>query len=46
LTAANAAAAEQRAPGETTSIQYETADGSWREEASRGGDRPDTDVKG
>ncbi len=43
--AAEAAAGEQRAPGETASIQYETADGSWREEESRGADRPQTDVK-
>ena len=43
--AAEAAAAEQRAPGETTSIEYETPEGEWREERSRGGDRPQTDVK-
>ena len=42
--AAAAAAAEQRAPGETTSIEYETPDGQWREETARGGDRPQTDV--
>ena len=33
--AAAAAAAEQRAPGETTSIEYETPDGQWREENAR-----------
>ena len=43
--AAEAAAAEQRAPGETSSIEYETPDGKWREERSPGGDRPQTDVK-
>jgi hypothetical protein len=43
--AAAAAAAEQRAPGETSSIEYETPDGEWREESARGDDRPDTDVK-
>ena len=44
--AAEAAAREQRAPGETTPIQYETGRGDWREEASAGADRPQTDVKG
>ena len=44
--AAEHAAREQRAPGETTPIQYETPTGDWREEDSRGSDRPDTDVKG
>ena len=44
--AAEAAAREQRTPGETTPIQYENGDGAWREEASRGSDRPQTDVKG
>jgi hypothetical protein len=43
--AAVAAAAEQRAPGETSSIEYETPDSQWREERARGDDRPDTDVK-
>ena len=43
--AAAAAAGEQRAPGETTSIEYETPDGEWREETARGGDRPETDVQ-
>ncbi len=43
--AAAAAAAEQRAPGETTEIQYETPDGKWHEEHTRGGDRPETEVK-
>ena len=43
--AAAAAAGEQRAPGETTSIEYETPDGKWREERASGGDRPETNVK-
>ena len=43
--AAARAAAEQRAPGETTPIQYETPDGKWREESARGDDRPQTGVK-
>ena len=42
--AAEAAAAEQRAPGETSAIEYETPDGKWHEENSPGGDRPQTDV--
>ena len=44
--AAKAVAREQRTPGETTPIQYETRGGQWREEASPGADRPQTDVKG
>jgi Uncharacterized protein conserved in bacteria (DUF2188) len=43
--AAAAAAREQRAPGDTTAIQYEDTQGEWREESARGSDRPDTDVK-
>jgi hypothetical protein len=43
--AAESAAAEQRAPGETSSIEYETSDGKWHEERSPGDDRPQTDVK-
>jgi hypothetical protein len=43
--AAAAAAAEQRAPGETASIEYETPDGQWHEERSRGRDRAQTEVK-
>ncbi|MDE3176091.1 MAG: DUF2188 domain-containing protein [Pseudomonadota bacterium] len=43
--AAARAAAEQRAPDETTPIQYETPEGEWREESARGSDRPRTDVK-
>ncbi|THD42678.1 MAG: DUF2188 domain-containing protein [Bradyrhizobium sp.] len=43
--AAERAAAEQRAPGETTPVAYEDASGKWREEVARGGDRPKTEVK-
>ncbi len=44
--AAERAAAEQRVAGETTGISWETADGTWHEAVSEGGDRPDTDVEG
>ena len=44
LAAARAAAAEQRVPGQTESIEYEDEKGRWRTETARGGDRPDTDV--
>ena len=39
LAAARNAAAEQRVPGETVGIQYETAEGEWREEIDPGTDR-------
>jgi hypothetical protein len=45
LAAAKHAAAEQRVPGRTEAIQYETPDGQWRTETAAGGDRPDTDVE-
>jgi hypothetical protein len=45
LEAARTAAAEQRVPGETVGIQYETADGIWHEEVDSGRDRPATNVK-
>lgn len=44
LAAAQRAAAEQKAPGETTMIQYEDSKGEWREETARGDDRPSTDI--
>ncbi len=44
--AAERAAHEQRAPGDTTAIRWEDADGVWREEISSGHDRPATDVEG
>ena len=45
LAAAKRAAAEQRVPGRTEAIEYETADGKWHVETAAGGDRPDTDVE-
>ena len=45
LAAARTAAGEQRVPGETVGIQYETADGVWREEVDSGTDRPQTVVE-
>jgi Uncharacterized protein conserved in bacteria (DUF2188) len=44
--AAERAAREQRAPGETTVISYEDRQGRWHEQRSRGDDRPETDVEG
>jgi len=44
--AADRAAKEQVVPGETTDISYEDKEGHWHDEASAGGDRPETDVKG
>jgi hypothetical protein len=43
--AAVRAAREQRAPGESATIQYEDRSGKWHEETARGGDRPETDVE-
>ena len=45
LTAARNAAAEQRVPGSTESIEWEDAKGNWHSETSRGTDRPETDVE-
>ena len=45
LAAARTAAGEQRVPGDTVGIQYETADGEWHEEVDPGTDRPQTKVK-
>jgi hypothetical protein len=45
LTAALRAAAEQRTPGRTEMIEYETADGKWHTETASGSDRPETDVE-
>jgi Uncharacterized protein conserved in bacteria (DUF2188) len=45
VAAARTAAGEQRVPGETVGIQYETADGEWHEELDPGTDRPQTEVK-
>ncbi len=43
--AARRAAREQQAPGETTGISWEDADGRWREEVADGHDRPATIVE-
>jgi len=43
--AAHRVALEQRAPGETHTIEWEDANGKWHEELSPGGDRPETDVE-
>jgi len=45
LAAARRVAAEQRTPGRTEVIQYETSDGRWRTETASGNDRPETDVE-
>ena len=45
LKAAQAAAAEQRVPGRTETIQYEDEKGRWHTETARGSDRPATQVK-
>lgn len=44
--AAQRAAAEQRAPGDTAAISWEDVDGRWHEEVAEGHDRPETDVEG
>lgn len=44
LNAANRAAAEQRIGGETEGISYQDAKGTWHDELSEGGDRPETEV--
>jgi uncharacterized protein DUF2188 len=45
LAAARRAAAEQRVPGSTEAIEYETPDGKWHSETAAGDDRPVTDVE-
>jgi hypothetical protein len=45
VAAAKLAAGEQRVPGETVGIQYETEDGVWHEEIDPGRDRPETAVE-
>jgi hypothetical protein len=45
LAAARRAAAEQRVPGSTEAIEYETPDGKWHTETAAGADRPETDVE-
>ena len=45
LAAAPRAATEQRVPGRTEAIEYETPDGKWHTETAAGNDRPETDVE-
>ncbi len=45
LVAARSAAAEQRLPGQTETIEYEDEKGHWHTEKARGSDRPETDVE-
>jgi hypothetical protein len=45
LAAAKLAAAEQRRPGHTEVIEYETPDGEWHTETADGSDRPETEVE-
>ncbi|MEA2928322.1 MAG: hypothetical protein QOG38_750 [Hyphomicrobiales bacterium] len=45
LAAAKAAAAEQRVPGHTETIEWEDANGKWHTETASGSDRPETEVK-
>ena len=45
LKAAQAAAEEQKAPGETEVIEFEDAEGKWHTETARGSDRPNTFIK-
>ena len=44
--AAERAAREQGAPGETTTISYEDEKGHWHSEVASGNDRPSTEVEG
>jgi hypothetical protein len=43
--AAQRAAREQEAPGDTEVIEYQDEKGRWHTETARGGDRPDAEVK-
>ena len=45
LAAARTAAAEQRLPGHTETIEWEDEKGHWHTETAAGSDRPDTDVE-
>ena len=45
LDAARSAAAEQREPGRTETIEYEDEKGKWHTELALGSDRPETDVE-
>jgi hypothetical protein len=45
LKAAQIAAEEQRAPGETEEIEFEDDKGKWHTETASGRDRPNTSIK-
>src|ERR1039458_304826 len=45
VAAAKRAATEQRVPGRTEAIEYETPHGKWHTETAAGVDRPETDVE-
>ncbi|MEA2883852.1 MAG: hypothetical protein QOH32_3108 [Bradyrhizobium sp.] len=45
LAAARHAAAEQRVPGRSEVIEYETPDGKWHTETAAGSDRPETEIE-
>ena len=45
LDAARRAAAEQRVPGDSETIEYEDERGKWHIERALGRDRPETDVE-
>jgi hypothetical protein len=45
LEAARRAAAEQRQPGQSETIEYEDERGKWHTELAPGTDRPETDVE-
>jgi len=45
LAAARRAADEQRVPGRTEVIEYETPDGKWHTETATGSDRPETEIE-
>lgn len=46
LKRARRVAAEQQVPGESSYIEFQTADGQWHIEHVRGNDRPQADVSG
>jgi len=45
IAAVRTIAAEQRTPGDTEAIYFETADGKWHEEIANGEDRPEIEVE-
>ena len=46
IAAVRTVAAEQRTPGNTEAISWESADGIWHDETAPGEDRPEVDVEG